>query len=80
MKYKIVSKESRYGEVIDFVKTSDRETIHIVERLGTYKLRRVRNTPWIWDLSKEAYSTLKEAEAALLSGDVDFKLEGCGHD
>lgn len=80
MKYEIASKESKYGEVIDFIKTTGGDTIHIVERPGGYKLRRARTAPWIWDISNDFYTTLAEAEEALLSGEVSFKLDRCVHE
>lgn len=72
MKYKIVKKESRFGEVIDSIKTESSENIYIVERGKEYKLR--RTTATVWDISVDSYSTLLEAEAALLSGDIVFKM------
>ena len=72
MKYKIVKKESRFGEVIDFIKTESSESIYIVERGKEYKLR--RTTAAVWDISVDSYSTLLEAEVAILSGDIVFKM------
>lgn len=74
MLYKIISKESVYGEVTDRIKTEDGDSIYIVARGSQFKLRRTRNTKdtFIWDLSRNTYDSLKEAEAALLSGNIEF--------
>lgn len=78
MKYEILKKENRYGEVIDFIVTKNAGNMYIVERNGVYRIRRINNTVnegWVWDLSEDVYNTLKEAECALLSCCVKFKHE-----
>ena len=75
MKYEIFKKENRYGEVIDYIVTKNAGNIYIVERNGSYRIRRVHSTEdggFVWDLSKDVYNTLKEAECALLSCCVNF--------
>lgn len=74
MLYKIIAKKSRYGEVTDWIKTEDGDSIYIVTRGDQFKLRRCRSTKntFVWDLSRDAYDTLDKAKAALLSGDVEF--------
>lgn len=77
MKYEILKKENRYGEVIDYIVTKNAGVMYIVERNGGYRIRRINNTGtdgWIWDLSEDVYNNLKEAECALLSCCVTFKI------
>lgn len=78
MRYEILTKESRFGDVIDFIKTKNAGNMYIVERNGCYRIRRVhsqKDGDFIWDLSNDAYNTLEEAESALLSCCVSFNIE-----
>ena len=76
MKYEIAEKRSVYGEVIDFIKTTENDTLHIVDRDTGYRIRRTSSNPWAWDLSETVYYSLEEAEDALLSGNIPFRLGG----
>lgn len=76
MMYTIATQKSVYGEVIDRITTTDKENIYIVKRKDKFKLRRTfsDDITFIWDLSDNTYNTLEEAEKALLSGNVIFRL------
>ena len=77
MKYEIKKKESIHGEVIDNIITENEGKMYIVKRDKSYRIRRTYSDKnrWVWDLSKDVYNTLKEAESALLSGCITFILE-----
>lgn len=73
--YEIYSKSSRDGKIFDSASTSI-GVIRIVKRDNGYRLRRSynRESTFEWDLSREVFTTLEEAESAMLSGKCTFKF------
>lgn len=81
MKYTVsAGSETRDNNgIICSIHTTVGDTMRIVERdNGRYKIRRTNSTgsSWIWDLSVEAFNSVQEAAAAMVSGNVKFKLGG----
>ena len=77
MKYTIIESKSRFGEVIDSAVTNKGIMRIVKNHYGIgYRIRRIQNerNEFTWDLSKEYYATLQDAQSALLSGDTEFGI------